>query len=242
MATEIHHRRLHTRNGAPHGLGRHVQHDERSRAYPARRGVRRLGTTEWPLSDSAPLLDQGDVGRCTGWSAVNCMNTTTYYGERRKFNRGRVLGPVHGDNLYHRATELDIWPGVWPPQDTGSSGLAVAKALKEAGYISEYRHAFGIDHLLDALMLGPVLVGTTWLEDMFYPAKTGEVSVSGQPLGGHEYLCNYVNLGRYDRLGFINTWGRWGKNGTGRFYIPIDKFEGLLHDDGDVTILVGSVP
>lgn len=223
---------------APHGLGRHVQHDDQSWDYPARRGVRPMDTIYW-RNYSRPLLDQGDVGRCTGYTAVNCMNTTLYYGERRKLNRGRFLGPVHGDNLYSRATQLDAWPGQWPPEDTGSSGLAVAKALKEAGYIREYTHAFGIDHLLDALVLGPAMVGTWWLEDMFYPSKTGLVQVSGRRAGGHEYLCNYVNF-RKEVLGFLNPWGRWGY--YGRFFIPFEQFDGLLRDDGDATILIGSVP
>lgn len=189
---------------------------------------------------NGPLLNQGYIGRCTGYSLTNLCNTGTYYGERRRFSRGRFLTGLHGDQFYHRATQLDEWPGVWPPDDTGSSGLAVAKAAKELGLISEYRHAFGIDHLLDALVLGPALVGTTWLEDMFYPAKTGELSISGDPVGGHEYLCNYVDFKR-ELLGFVQTWGPWGYLNKGRFFIPIEKFEPLLADDGDVTILIGSV-
>lgn len=230
--------RLPQRDNLPHGLGRHVQHDPRSLEFPARRGTRPTGTVYWSMN--GPLVDQGDVGRCTGYSLVNLCNTGTYFGERRKFNRGHFLNGSHGDQFYHRATQLDEWDGVWPPDDTGSSGLAVAKGAKELGLISEYRHAFGIDHLLDALVLGPALVGTTWLEDMFYPAANGELSVTGDPAGGHEYLCNYVDFKR-ERLGFVQTWGPWGYRNQGRFFIPIEKFEPLLDDDGDVTVLVGAV-
>ncbi|NED51184.1 hypothetical protein G3I24_09730, partial [Micromonospora aurantiaca] len=58
--------------------------------------------------------------------------------------------------LYSAATRLDEFDGEWPPTDTGSSGLGVAKACKRAGLISGYRHAFGLNAALTALAEQPV--------------------------------------------------------------------------------------
>lgn len=193
-----------------------------------------MGIVEWPIN--ALTLDQGDVGRCTGYSAATCMNSVPYYQERRKLNKGRYLGPLQGDTFYHEATINDPFPGVWPPTDTGSSGLAVAKALKDYGFITEYTHAFGIDHVLDSIVMGPMIVGTTWLQDMFYRPRNNVLNVSGRVAGGHEY-CLFKSNFITEVLWFRQTWFGWRN-----FGIRFEDFDRLLQDDGDATILVGSVP
>jgi hypothetical protein len=73
------------------------------------------------------------------------------------WRKGRKLDEVQARILYGMATKLDGLPGTFPPDDTGSSGLGVAKAAKALGYISAYHHAFGLEHALAALTLGPVI-------------------------------------------------------------------------------------
>lgn len=51
-----------------------------------------------------------------------------------------------------------------------------------------YRWAFGFDELLAALMFSPVVVGTSWLDEMFRPNRLGFLNVSGPVVGGHAYL------------------------------------------------------
>lgn len=209
-------------------LGRHVEHDERSRRYPARTtAVQR--TVLW--THSAPVLDQGELGSCTGNALAQCLNTGRF-----KTSRKRYLDEAAARTLYSRATALDDDPGQWPPTDTGSSGLAVAKAGVQYGYLTGYQHAFGFDHFLGAIQLSPVIVGTNWYEDMFTPAN-GYLSVSGSAAGGHEYLVLGANLkGQYVTM--LNSWSKtWGANGRAR--IRFNDFQRLLNEDGDVTIPIG---
>ena len=132
------------------------------------------------------------------------------------------------------ATRLDSTPGSYPPDDTGSSGLAVAKAAKGEGLISSYAHAFGIDHALAALMAGPVICGTNWYEGMFTPDPKGLVTISGALAGGHEWALVGVNV-TTRILTSLNSWGSsWGDKG--KFYMSWATFTRLLAQQGDVTV------
>jgi hypothetical protein len=137
--------------------------------------------------------------------------------------------------LYHNATVLDGYPGTWPPTDTGSSGLAVAKASVKAGYVTGYTHAFGLDQCLAALVLAPVIVGTNWHQDMFTPDASGYLHPTGTVVGGHEYALVGLDVKRA-RVTMLNSWSAsWGRNG--RAYITFDDLGTLLADSGDVVSL-----
>jgi hypothetical protein len=127
-----------------HAYGRHPEFDEQSRAYSI------------TLADSAkprtvlwrrhsPILDQGSLGSCTGnamtgWLA--CEPHCTDPAAAAEFNEEFAVG------LYSMATRLDRFAGIYPHDDTGSSGLAVAKAAKKFGLISAYRWAFSTRGLI----------------------------------------------------------------------------------------------
>lgn len=138
-------------------------------------------------------------------------------------------------SFYSDATKLDPFPGSYPPDDTGSSGLAVAKALQRRGLITSYSHAFGLEHLLDALQLAPVLIGIGWHQSMFEPDAQGFVHPDGDVVGGHE-----VCVRGDDAKGSVlvrNSWGSsWGLRGD--FRIAYSDLAALLNDDGDATVLV----
>ena len=57
----------------------------------------------------------------------------------------------------------------------------VCQAAKALGYITRYEWAFGLDHALGALMLGPVLIGTVWYDLMFETTDNGELVISPAP-------------------------------------------------------------
>ena len=207
-------------------LGRKVQHDVRSLNFAAPQDLpvksktwRRYGT----------VLDQGDVGSCTGNAAAQAANSLPVR------TKGKILTEVDAVALYTRATQIDAWPGEYPSEDTGSSGLAVAKAGVEKGLWTRYEWAFGFDHFLSSLMEGPLLVGTYWHKEMFWPDARGFVKPLGPKVGGHEYLCSGVNVrGKY--LIFTNSWSPlWGDKG--RFYMTFEDFSSLLADDGDAILL-----
>jgi hypothetical protein len=138
--------------------------------------------------------------------------------------------------LYSDATKVDPWPGEYPPDDTGSSGLAIAKVLKARGWIKEYRHTFTFDDMLAALMEGPVLLGINWYNNFFYP-DNGVITFGDNDYvaGGHEIVVDELDM-ENGRVGFSNSWGDWGDNGRG--YIPFDVLHRLLDEDGDVVVLI----
>lgn len=215
-------------------LGRHVEHDPRSRAYPARR-VARPHSVVW--AHKAPVLDQLELGSCTGHALAQCLNTTKF---TRSRPRRRYLDHAAALDLYSVATGLDNVAGTWPPIDSGSTGLGVAKAGVRLGYLTAYEHAFGFDHFAAAISLSPVIVGTSWYSSMFEPTSSGWVSPRGEVVGGHEYVALGINY-RENYVRLLNSWSdTWGVRG--HFRMTFGDFAELLQQDGDVTVPIGRTP
>lgn len=212
----------------PFPLGRLKQHDPQSRAFPFKAGV-------WDNVQhisNVGIFDQGNLGSCTGNAMAGVLTYNPYYGTLPNLKMDEALAV----KLYSRATQLDVWQGEYPPEDTGSSGLAVAKAAKEFGFISGYQHAFSLNAMLTALMDGPVITGINWYENMFYPNNNGVVSVGGNYAGGHEVCADAIDKTN-GLVWFRNSWGPdWGLKG--RFAISISDYGNLLSDGGDATVLV----
>lgn len=211
-----------------HALGRHVEHDARSRGFPAPTAVR-YHSVDWEFTGS--VLDQGDLGSCTGNAAVQVLMCEPYAS-----HLGRTFTERDALSVYSAATRLDDVPGSYPPNDTGSSGLAVMKALVERKLIRSYTHAFGIDHALGALMLGAVITGVDWYEGMFDPDPLGRVHLKGDIAGGHEFtVVGYAGKRQWVRC--LNSWGPgWGDGGY--FWLSRKDWGKLLAAQGDVTVPV----
>lgn len=214
-----------------HRLGRHVTHDSRSLAYRVA-PVGEVKSREWDRK--IPVLDQGNLGSCTGNAACGVLGTEPYYstlGDKElSFDEGMAVA------LYAKATQLDSYQGDYPPDDTGSDGLSVAKAAEQLGYISGYLHAASLDELLAGLQGGPMIVGTNWYADMFTPTGDGRVRPTGKLKGGHEYECFMIDVAN-EKLWFWQSWGlNWGVQG--KFWIGFDDFAKLLSEDGDATSFV----
>jgi len=218
-----------------YALGRHVEHDERSRDYAFRVSAAKPKTILW--SHEAPVLDQGDLGACTGNALAQWLNTTSaQIALTEAGHRAAYLTEDQAVELYSAATKLDSIPGSYPPVDSGSSGLAVCKAGRKLGYLSAYHHAFGFDALLLALQHSPVIVGTEWTKGMFDPNSSGVIRPTGSVEGGHEYLILGCNL-EHQLITMLNSWSDgWGKHG--RAYISFKDFGTLLANQGDVTVPV----
>lgn len=212
-------------------LGRQVVHDPRSRNFAFR-------ATETPRRDITlraynprPNPNQ-EIGCCTGVDAAVKANT--------KGNRvtGRVLGMNDAVKIYSRATQLDPWPGEYPPVDSGSSGLAACKAQVEFGIIDRYEWVFSsTEGIYAALAQGrPVGVGTWWLDRMFQVDRmSGLIDCSGPRVGGHQWTI-FGYRKRLDAFLGWCWWGSWGINGTGKFLIRRASLSDLLADDGDAHI------
>lgn len=218
---------------APHPLGRHLRHDPRSRAFAVPRAAA-------PVVDVrhrryGPKLNQGSVGACTCFAAAHTVNTNPV--RRGLAGRSTARG-VDAMRWYERATALDVFAGQFPPDDTGSSGLAACQALVEAGVISRYEWAFGFEHGLDSIAAGPFMQGTWWTEAMFRPDADGRVHPTGADAGGHEYewvgveVRSKLNPSK-NRAWYMNSWGAgWGE--AGYFYMTFDDAAALVGRDGDL--------
>lgn len=210
--------------------GRHPQFDELSRDYGVaiRDGAKPKSVLWQRLS---PILNQGNLGSCTGnamagW--LGCAPHCATVADAARYDEALAV------KLYSAATRIDAFTGIYPPEDSGSSGLAVAKAAKRAGLISGYSWAFTTRGLLHALQSGPVIVGTAFLEEMERPGQDGAVIVAGAMMGGHEYLVRGYDAER-GHLICDNSWGSsWGIMGS--FRLPLDGWEVLRKMQADVTV------
>lgn len=221
-------------------LGRHVRHDPRSRAYP----VAPTATVLTAVRHQAfiGILDQGQLGSCTGNAGVGAIYRQPFTEVLGSYSWLYVPDESGAVALYSAATKLDGDPENYPPTDTGSDGLSVAKALKAAGIISGYLHAFTLQSALLQLMSTPLITGITWYNSMFTPDDLGVLVVdpASGVAGGHE-LCvdEYIPAAGPDPayVGGPNSWGsRWGL--SGRWYMTVEDWGKLLADDGDVTAFV----
>jgi hypothetical protein len=223
-------------------LGRHVRHDPRSKRYPHRR-------TGGPLVSvrhqrHIPILNQGSLGSCTGNATEGALGCSPFFEAIPPANSARPsatdadLDEQQAVGLYSAATKLDDYDGAYPPVDTGSDGLSVAKAAQQAGLISVYTLCFSIDGFLDALGKQPVITGVNWYSSFDSPDENGIVTLprSATVRGGHEFVLTEIDADR-ELIGADNSWDlTWGLQG--RFYIPFAVYERLLSEEGDATVFV----
>lgn len=226
-------------------LGRHVQHDPRSLKFAA--GVlpkSAIQPVHWERR--VPIFDQGELGSCTGNAGAGWVATDNI--SRQGI---ATVPPTEGLNdgsvdeefavgLYEMATQLDDIPQQYPPEDTGSSGLGVAKALQKLGLLTAYDNAFSFDALASGLQFTPCLLGVAWYNSMFDTRSDGHIIYhpSSGLAGGHEILATQLEVGsdgKVSRVWIDNSWGTsWGVNG--RAYLTGDEMTRLLQNDGDVVV------
>ncbi|MFJ4010901.1 hypothetical protein [Streptomyces sp. NPDC090026] len=235
----------------PHpALGRHQVLDARSLAYQQVHDDQDLVPVRWrpriPVLDQQHLFAQGirtslfidgahdtdEVGSCTGNAAATALSVALSAAGMRR--AGLEADPVAAQKwaiqLYAEATQQDEFlPYVWPPADSGSSGLGVARALKTRGLISSYTHALDADAIAAALQHGPLLIGMPWFNAWFTPSRDGFVDTvanwrTSGLVGGHEVCAIGLETVAQDHAGRIipdrtvlrlrNSWSRsWGDRG-----------------------------
>lgn len=222
-------------------LGRHVQHDPRSRAYGVSEDLLPGTYSSAVHQVRIPVLDQGALGSCTGNAAEALAGSDPLYGAisidvATRPSTDPAVAEKQAVAIYSAATRLDDVRGQYPPTDTGSTGVAVAKAAQRAGLISGYQHAFSLDTALKALAVSPLIVGVSWYEGFDTPDANGLVKVSGSVRGGHEFLLFGIDA-EERRVLARNSWGTgWGVQGT--FSFSWDDLGRLLGEDGDATLFV----
>ena len=218
-----------------YNLGRNVNHDPRSRAFAFDGSTITLTSTRWKRE--VPCFDQGHLGSCTGNSGVGLLGTDPYFST---LPNGTKLDESVAVSVYSDATKIDNAPGSYPPDDTGSDGLSVAKVLQQRGLISGYTHCFSLNDVLAALTQHPVMIGVNWYNNMFHPDSNGLLTIpAGDSVaGGHEFILDEIDVER-QLVGMQNSWGTsWGVN-NGRAYMSFGTLGRLLGEQGDATVLVG---
>jgi hypothetical protein len=211
-------------------LGRLTEFDERSRDFPIRALLEIRPAPRSYTWRCGVHLDQGQEGACVGFSWAHELAA------RPAVN---AVDDVLARKIYRRAQELDQWPG---SAYSGTSVLAGAKAVQEAGGMAEYRWAFGLQDLVDGLgYAGPAVLGIDWHEGMFRPASDGRIRPTGPVLGGHAILAYRVVTplrGRPDQIWLRNSWGPgWGVGGDA--WLSWDDMAQLLDAAGEACIPVG---
>ncbi|GGZ82194.1 hypothetical protein [Streptomyces rubiginosohelvolus] len=249
---------IYVREYSPAGhLGRHQVLDPRSLAY--RRpydGGQPLRATAWeprlPVLDQRNLLAQGihtadayglesdtdALASCTG-NAATALLSILLTPEQAHAAALNLNDPAMAEHfaigLYADATACDQWSELaWPDQDVGSSGLGVAKALRNRGLIDQYGHATTAAELCALLQTGPVLLGMPWHAAFSDPDPDGFIDAdpawADSPLeGGHEVCVTALEAVAFDDgtlmpehsiLRFRQSWGSgWGDHGDGRLYL-----------------------
>lgn len=212
------------------GLGRLVQKDKRNANFPLPKEIVPVEVRDrywW----GASVYDQGDTPQCVGYAGFGWLagGPTT--------NRP----PFTATDLYHWAQVRDEWPG---EGYDGTSTLGLMKALKDKGYISEYRWATDAETLVAWILTkGPVLVGTNWHYDMFMPDTDGFIEPLGEIVGGHEWRIVGADRdkvcpdGSQGAVRMVNSWGySWGDHG--RAWVSFDDLDSLIKNDGEAVTAV----
>lgn len=227
----------------PHRLGRHVEHDDRSRDFEfsgPRRGLDR--DQLWTFSK--PVLNQMNTSSCVGNTFTQFVNTD-WCAPLRVHRKVDWYGEAEALECYHLATVADgISADIYPPADDGTSSLGGAKAAQQLGWIDRYEHAFDFDTFRSAIQQQPVCVGTLWTNQMFNADPTGMIAVGqlgdvndpNNPniAGGHEYLALGISY-TLRRVRFLTSWGPSFALG-GQFMMTFDDFETLIANQGDIVV------
>ncbi|MFD5878494.1 hypothetical protein [Streptomyces yangpuensis] len=248
----------------PHpALGRHQVLDARSLAHRQRHRGELLRPVRWqpaiPVLDQQNLLAQGirtstiapgaadtdALSSCTGNAAATALSCTLAPDALARAGLATydaAAAERWAIGLYAEATVCDEFtPYVWPPADSGSSGLGVARALKARGLISAYTHALTPDDVAAALQGGPLLIGLPWFNAWFTPPRSGHVdsvpywSTSGLA-GGHEVCALGLDEVAQDTDGRVipertvlrlrSSWGSgWGLGGD--FLLRLSTYAAL---------------
>lgn len=224
-------------------LGRHIHLDSRSKDYAVQPDGTPVVSIRHP--QFIGVLDQGDIGACTGNAACSCAYHSPFFGQGQT-NWSYAPDEDGARAWYHDNTQNDDYSGTWEPDDTGSDGLTSSKMAVRAGIASGYQAALDLDSSLQQLMKVPGVTGIPWRQSMFNPPASGllNVDMSSDLAGGHE-LCVDEVVAADDPLngtgeilvGGPNSWGRsWGADG--RWYLKASDWWKLRQQQGDVYFWV----
>lgn len=211
-------------------------HDPRSRNF-AFADVRETVTPVAKYWYPGTILDQGREGACVAFACAGELSGSPV--------RVGSISDSFASSLYREIQAYDRSIGNhW---DSGASTLAGQAVLKAKGYIAEYRWAFTLEEIRNALITeGPVVIGVEWRDGMYYTDPNGRVRATGSVVGGHEILLNGYSprrklageSGYHEYYRWRNSWGPdYGVNGHG--FIRAADLQSLMDAQGEAVIPMG---
>lgn len=223
-----------------HTLDWQPRHDPRSKNFPVAAVLRTSIRRRNKLWHVGPILDQAAEGACVGfgWTAEALARPVA-----ARLGLMKAATPRDPQEfaryVYRTAQKNDEWAG---EDYEGTSVLAGAKVMQRVGLIRQYRWAFNVEQVADAVLAnGPVVIGVPWYEGM-YEAPNGVLKVRGSLVGGHcllvvGYRVKDYRLGGEDGFVLQNSWGEsWGDKGLA--IIKKSDLALLLKDDGEACVPV----
>lgn len=176
-------------------------------------------------------LDQGEEGECVGHGWAHFLAANPH---PESIGTEILQNPI-AERLYERAQHFDGSP---PDEQSGASVDGGARAAVEARGITAWHTAVsGITTVADAVIrLGPVVIGTDWLNSMMDPdPNTNVLTVDRRSgiAGGHCLLINGYDPAT-QHFTLKNSWGAgWGNNGEAQ--IRSTDLAWLLSQQGEAV-------
>lgn len=207
-------------------LTRHYLPDERDHHYPLQLILKKTASKTTLIKlwdDNGWWGDQGDTPQCVGYAWAHWLDDKL---SNRKYSHPIIPPEI----IYEGAKKLDEWKG---EDYDGTSVRGGVKYLKAKGKVAKYYWGSSLEALTIAVQtLGPVVVGTSWYDNMFYPNKLGQISATGDLAGGHAYLINGVDpVAKKFRI--KNSWGKdWGLGGHA--WISFSDMSKLIRESGEI--------
>lgn len=210
-----------------YGTGALLSWDAKNELYPVAAVLdpsAALVSRAWRLKSR---INQGSTPKCVGASLGQELAAEPV--------EVVITQPGTMDNIYRLAQELDEWPG---NAYEGTSLLAGLKALKQFGYIGEYRWASNAQDVAASLsQLGPVTMAGPWLTGMFTPDREGRLQITGTAGNiGHCYLWGEIDAAR--GIAYLEqTWGpNWSVLGW-RAWAPLEDLDKLFRMGSQAAII-----
>jgi hypothetical protein len=214
-----------------HGFGRILQDDPRNANYPLRA---RLMAAPEPTrmtyhNRTGPILNQGQTGTCVG------------HGWRQWYASALVMGKRGPDQwqIYREACKRDPWPeNDNGDLQAGTSVLAGAQYLKEAGIIESYHWTRSAEDAADAILSkqGVLVFGLNWYRGMSEPDHNNIMHLTGPLDGGHCIVGSGYTKPR-GLFRFPNSWGTGWADG-GRAWLPGEDLQRLLDQNGECCLAI----
>ncbi len=177
-------------------------------------------------------LNQVKTSHCGGFSLAD-----------KRASPGSAFGSIpqtdrDGHDYYYLIKALE---GVKPNDPTYEDGVYTRDALKlcvQLGWARAYAFASDLNSA-KSFILGQdtLLFGSVWLADMFDTDAEGFIHFGGNVAGGHLWEVRGFDSDRDVWTG-QQSWGPWGYQKNGTFYIKGADFEALYKQSGEIGAVV----